>query len=53
MKYQLILQWPKSSMAQYDALTDIEDLLIKHLPGRSQVDGHDMGAGEVNILHPN
>lgn len=50
MKYQLILQWPKSSLAEYDSLIEIENLLIEQLTDRSQVDGHDIGAGQANIF---
>lgn len=53
MKYQLILQWPfvdQSSEADYDALLEIEELLIENLEGGSEVDGHDAGSGEMNIF---
>jgi acyl carrier protein len=50
MKYQLVLQWPGSTLADYDAMVAIEDLLIGRLAGDSQVDGHDVGSGETNIF---
>jgi hypothetical protein len=54
MKYQLILQWPASSIQDYDAMIAVEDVLIDVLPEGSEVDGHDAGAGEVNIfIHTN
>lgn len=50
MKYQLVLQWPASSIDDYDALIDIEDVLIGRLSGANEVDGHDAGSGEMNIF---
>jgi hypothetical protein len=50
MKYQLILQWPASSIRDYDAMIAVENLLIEALPEDSDVDGHDAGSGEVNIF---
>ena len=50
MKYQLVLQWPASSLEDYDCMIEIEDLLIEQLSDDSQVDGHDQGSGEVNIF---
>jgi hypothetical protein len=50
MKYQLVLQWPGSTLADYDAMVAIEDLLIDLLADDSEVDGHDVGSGETNIF---
>jgi hypothetical protein len=50
MKYKLVLQWPGSTLADYDAMVAIEDLLIEQLEGDSEVDGHDAGSGETNIF---
>ena len=50
MKYQLVLQFPAGSIADYDELIAIEDLLIEELDGRADVDGHDCGSGEMNIF---
>src|SRR5947209_5984404 len=50
MKYQLVLQWPASSIKDYDALIEIEDALIEKLPEKNEVDGHDAGSGEMNIF---
>jgi hypothetical protein len=50
MKYQLILQWSDSLLGDYDLVISIEDALIERLPDDSEVDGHDMGSGEVNIF---
>jgi hypothetical protein len=49
MKYQLVLQWPSSSI-DYDTMVEVEELLIAQLSDDSEVDGHDAGAGEVNIF---
>jgi hypothetical protein len=50
MKYQLVLQWPASSIKDYDAMIEVEDALIERLTEGSEVDGHDAGSGEVNIF---
>jgi hypothetical protein len=50
MRYQLVLQWPSDSMETYDAVIDIEDVLIDELGGASDVDGHDVGSGETNVF---
>ena len=50
MKYQLVLQWPASSIKDYDAMIEIEEILIKVLGNLGKVDGHDAGSGEMNIF---
>jgi hypothetical protein len=50
VKYQLVLQWPASSIKDYDAMIRIEDTLIEKLSGEHKVDGHDAGSGEMNIF---
>ena len=50
MKYQLVLQWPASSIKDYDALIEIEDVLVEKLSEKSEVDGHDAGSGEMIII---
>src|SRR5262245_66351644 len=50
MKYQLVLQWPGSSLKDYDEMIAMEKKLIESLSEGSEVDGHDAGSGEVNIL---
>jgi hypothetical protein len=50
MRYQLVLQWPSKSSADYEKLIETEDLLVNELPSGSEVDGHDAGSGEVNIF---
>jgi hypothetical protein len=50
MKYRIILQWPGSSIEDYDDLIQIEYSLSKILSDGSYVDGHDVGSDEVNIF---
>ena len=51
MQYILVLQWPANSEADYDALIAMEDVLEGALPAaHGFVDGHDFGAGEMNIF---
>ena len=50
MKYQLVVQWPSNSITDYDALIEIEDLLIEQINGEHEVDGHDAGSSEMNIF---
>ena len=50
MKYQLVIQWPASSLTDYDAMVKIEDSLIEQLSEEHDVDGHDFGSGEMNIF---
>jgi hypothetical protein len=50
MKYQLILQWPSSSIKDYDSMIEIEEVLMEGLGGTGEVDGHDAGSGEMNIF---
>lgn len=50
MKYQLVIQWPATSMKDYDALIEIEEVLIEKLSKMHEVDGHDIGAKEFNIF---
>ena len=50
MNYQLVLQWPASSIKDYDTMIEIEDALIEKLSKAHDVNGHDAGSGEVNIF---
>jgi len=50
LKYQLVLQWPASSIDDYDTLISVEDALIEGLPDEAEVDGHDAGSGQANIF---
>jgi hypothetical protein len=50
MTYELVLQWPASSIDDYDAMIEMEEALIEKLTDHSEVDGHDSGSGEMNIF---
>lgn len=50
MKYQLVLQWPATSIDDYDSMVEIENVLIDQLSEDSEVDGHDAGSEEMNIF---
>lgn len=50
MKYQLALQFPANSIADYDEMIALEDELIEALGSSAKVDGHDCGSGEMNIF---
>ena len=51
---QLVIQFPASSAADFDALVALEDRLIEALDERHLVDGHDFGSGTANIfIHTN
>ncbi len=50
MKYQLALQFPANSIADYDEMIALEDELIEKLGSLADVDGHDCGSGEMNIF---
>jgi hypothetical protein len=54
MRFQLVLQWPLSSLNGFDEILNIEDVLIAKLTDQSDVDGHDFGSGEADIfVHTN
>jgi hypothetical protein len=50
MRYRLVLQWPASSVRDYDALIEVENALMAHLSAGNEVDGHDAGSREMNIF---
>ena len=50
MNYELVLQWPASSIENYDAMISVEDLLIEELSDGIDIEGHDGGSGQVNIF---
>lgn len=53
MKYQLIVQFPEDLYGDLEWIADLEERLAEHLP-EAEIDGHDMGSGEVNIfIHTN
>ncbi|MGD0252280.1 MAG: ABC transporter [Verrucomicrobiota bacterium] len=50
MKYQLALQFPEKSIADYDEMIALENELLEKLGTSAKVDGHDCGSGEMNIF---
>jgi hypothetical protein len=50
MEYQLVLQFRGDSLEHYVAMVALEDALIEALHDFAEVDGHDVGSGEVNIF---
>lgn len=49
-EYQLVLQFRGDSLADFDAMVALEESLAEELGTSALVDGHDTGAGEVNIF---
>ena len=47
---QLVLQLPGDCLKDYDSLIELEDAIIARIGNIGEVDGHDMGAGEMNIF---
>lgn len=53
MKYQLVIQFPETLCGDLDWIADLEDHLDALIVD-AEVDGHDIGSGEVNIfIHTN
>ena len=50
MKYQLVIQFPAESLADFDEMVALEDRLIADLGTSAKVDGHDFGSGTANIF---
>jgi len=54
MQYQLVLQFPLTEEFDFDALIETETLITVELGREHEVDGHDIGSGEINIfIHTN
>lgn len=49
-KYQLVLQFVATTMADFDALVSFEGRLLNHVRSIGKVDGHDFGCDEFNIF---
>lgn len=49
MKYQLVIQFSEELYGDLDWIADLEDIIDNSLID-AQLDGHDMGSGEVNIF---
>ncbi|MBX9703204.1 MAG: hypothetical protein K2X39_03535 [Silvanigrellaceae bacterium] len=53
MKYQLAIQFPEEIYGDLDWIAELEDRLDESLFD-AEVDGHDIGSGQVNIfIHTN
>lgn len=50
MSYQLVLQVRGESLSDFDAMINLERELAIDLDDIAEVDGHDMGCGEINIF---
>lgn len=50
MTYQLVLQVRSGSLVDFDVMTNLEKELSIELNDIAEVDGHDMGCGEINFL---
>lgn len=50
MNYQLVLQIRGESLADFDAMMNLEKQLYLDLNGIAEVDGHDMGCDEINVF---
>jgi hypothetical protein len=50
MQNILVLQWPGSAEADFEALIEMEDALESNFGDAGSVDGHDFGSGEMNIF---
>ena len=49
--YQLVLQWTTEFEEDYDVLIAMEEILEKSIPATDgDVDGHDLGTGEMNLF---
>jgi hypothetical protein len=47
---QLVLQFPVEDIADYDAVIELEELLISGVGDRAEVDAHDVGLGAMNVF---
>ena len=50
MDHVLTLQWPTRGVEDFDELVSMEDTLVEGLGDNVEVDGHDIGPGEMNIF---
>lgn len=44
-----MIQLPESAFSDFDELMDYEDALAETLGDEHEVDGHDIGSGEINF----
>jgi hypothetical protein len=50
MDYQLVLQFRGDDCLDFDAMVSLEDEIQQIVEPTAEVDGHDVGSGEVNIF---
>jgi hypothetical protein len=50
MRYQLVLQCPAVSEADFDRLISVEELIVNGLGDIGIVDGQDSGSGEMQVF---
>jgi hypothetical protein len=50
MDYQLVLQFKGNVIRDFDELVNFEDDLQRVVQPIAEVDGHDIGSGEMNIF---
>jgi hypothetical protein len=50
MKYMLTIQLDSGDIEAYDRLIELEDLIAEEVASDEEVDGHDVGATEMNIF---
>ena len=50
MKYQLVIQFPVTEDFDFDAIISLETRLTLEMGEDHIVDGHNFGAGEINIF---
>jgi hypothetical protein len=50
MTYQLVFQFKGESLADFDMMVSLEEKMIDQIGNLGEVDGHDMGHGEINIF---
>lgn len=50
MDYQLVLQFKGNTIQDFDSLVTLEEDLQRVVEPIAEVDGHDLGSGEINIF---
>jgi hypothetical protein len=54
MQYLLVIQFPEKLENSFERLIEIEDIFIEKLSELADIDGHDVGSGQMNIfIHTN
>jgi hypothetical protein len=48
--HQLVIQFPEAAFPDFGGLVAYEDSLHEVLGDRHEVDGHDIGSGEINFF---